>query len=305
MKMKNNYLVFLLLAVVAFLGSCQKDKTESPVGTTNTKPAYFPPQQGYIKLDISSLTLNKGGYKLISAVLHNSDNSVSINQPSFLWQSSNSNIATVSNGQITAVDTGYTSITVTDGLHGVLTLNLKVVSTSINISKAPTQIVFNTVAGIMGNNAIALLPNTTRNISYTIYDAQGNTVNTTPVFYSTTNVPFSINDNSITSSSTLGIWDIKAKIGSNVLSGNLKVIVFQSDTTTFIEPVFETFPSHFYKPNLVTDKPLLVHYNQVWYSLIDGIHWNVKTVSPEQIISNFPNVVDVNAAGYLSSSPIL
>lgn len=292
---------FMVIAVSLF-SSCKKDKSGSnSVIPANTTPAYVPPQPGYLKFDISSLTLNKGTNKLILPVLHNSDNSIANPQPSFLWHSDNDNIATVINGQITTIDTGFTSISVTDGIHGVLNINLKVVPENSNISSDPSQIVFNTVAGIMGNNAIALLPNSTRNISYTIFDVQGNIVNATPVFYTTSSVPFSINGDAISSSSILGIWDVKAKIGSKLLSGNLKVIVFQSDTNKYINPIRGTFPEYFYKPDLASAIPLVITYNKVWYSYIDGFHWYVEVVSPDQIISNFPDVISSNAAGYIIS----
>lgn len=295
--------IYPIILLTTILIGCKKDKNEPAVespstisgGSINTTPAYVPPQPGTLNLNIHSLVLHPGDNATVSATLYNDTGGVVFGS-SFLWQSQNNNIATVSGGLITANNIGSTYVMVTDGTHGFSYVNVSVVSTSSVISNAPTQIVYGIWPGFMG-----LRHNMTRTIGYTLYDASGNVVTgVTPTFVAPTNSGLLISGNSITAPNFDGFWDVSAIIGGDTLSNKLKTMVFNSsDTITRIHA--EPNCPYFFPYYNVSAAALNVEIVKTWWNPITGFAMKIFTTSPTKILIDLPSVAILNSAGLITS----
>ena len=216
---------YLLLSIVILLFGCSKSDDDS-TSPTNTKPAYVAPVDGALSVDISDLILHIGNTATISAKLYDV-NSISLPTSNLLWQSSDNSVATVSNGHITAIGVGNCTITVTDGIHGILTTNVSVIANSVSI---PTT----AFSATINPDFIVMQPNSSKNFTYVTRNAQGAIVNSSLTFLAPNNSGLSISGNTINSGNKTGVYDIIAKSGSDMLKTNFKVYVVDLPQSTTI-----------------------------------------------------------------------
>ena len=242
----NSFLI--LAAAICFTSSCKKkndsENINAPTGNTSTTPSYVSPKPGSLMVNISNLTLHVGGTAQINEALYNSDGSISTTTPGLIWQSANTSYATVTSGLVTAIDTGFTTVTVTDGLHGILVVNVNIVGNGTVIPNTATQVQWS-----FKGNVLLMQPGTTQTISnYTVYNSAGKvlpSVNLTFVAPSASGLSFS--GNSVTAGTTTGSFEVKAVSGTDTLANTLNVVVgAATDTSYSLQVVQGTFPALFF-----------------------------------------------------------
>ena len=249
-------------------------------------------------VNISNLTLHVGGTAQINAALYNSDGSISTTTPGLIWQSANTSYATVTSGLVTAIDTGFTTVTVTDGLHGILVVNVNIVGNGTVIPNTATQVQWS-----FKGNVLLMQPGTTQTISnYTVYNSAGKvlpSVNLTFVAPSASGLSFS--GNSVTAGTTTGSFEVKAVSGTDTLANTLNVVVgAATDTSYSLQVVQGTFPAIFFSNNLSSNTPLLISVTKCWYSGGVPAYYTYIT-SPDKILIRGDGSVVLNAQGLLSS----
>lgn len=290
----NNYLG-LLVIMMAITSSCEKNESENPSSQTQTPtPAYVPPQPGALRLNLSNLTLHVGENATVEAQYYNVDGSIGTT-PVLLWQSADNDIATVVNGTITAHSLGFTTITVTDGTHGILRVNLSIVENSVTIGSNPVNINYNIWPSFMG-----LRYNMTRTISYTLYDARGNPVSGTPTFIPPINSGLLISGNNITAPNFDGLWDVLCVVGNDTLPQKLKVMVFNSSDTSTVIGAVPNCPAFFSYYNSSAEA-IQIDVWKIWWDPINGLALNIFTASPQKITLGQPAVATLNEGGYVTS----
>lgn len=225
--MKKNCALFILLLIVTSFNACKK------VNDNHTEtPAYVAPSQpGIIVLSQTSYTLyadtgsGSHNYQVtLSAKLYNSNGQLDPVQPTFSFESNNTEVATVDNtGSIKGLKVGTSAIAVTDNVHGV---------TNAIVSVLPyDSVLFLSALSIVFSAPVIELPvGTSQNATYQLFDGTGNVVST-PVILSADNATgITISGNSIQASAS-GIYTITAfNASQQQLSGALIVHAYVPHT---------------------------------------------------------------------------
>jgi hypothetical protein len=203
----------------------------------------------------------------------------------------------VNSGLVTANAVGDCEVTVTDGIHGVLVVNVSVVSNTVSITNTPTSISWSFLGDIL-----AIHTNSASSVSnYTVYNSQGIAVFPTLSFIPPANSGLIFSGNTVTSGSVTGSFNVKVKAGNDTLTNTLNVVVLNSDTVYSFDIVQGTLPRIFYRSNVAVPNPLLISVNKCWYVGSTPTFSNYIT-SPEKMeIINTEDGVILNSNGKLES----
>ncbi len=298
MRKTTQILLATGFAALATFSSCKKATNENNLTPpANTTPAYVPPQPGSLVTSNSSLVLQVNTSTTVGAVIYNADGTYSPNPPSIIWQSNNTAIATVSNGTINAVAEGVTSVTVTDGIHGVLVVNVQVIGATVALPTKPTHVLWTFNA-----NVLAMKPNTSQPLgNFVVFTAAGQAVqNPVLTFMPPAASGLSFNSNNVSSGATTGSFDVLVKIGNDTLENPLRVLV-NSDTAYSFEVVYGTWPLVFHSNNLTAQTPVMIAVTKCWYAGNVPVFDHYVT-SPEKIqFVDQEGSVALNAEGKLTS----
>ena len=285
--MKKNILLFIISLIII---SCNNQDDSNNVNQT---PYQVNPIEGYLQINMNSLTMHIGDTKTVTANLYNS---AGVLQPSssLVWTSGNPEVATVSNGTIVAVSEGFCEIGVAgpDGLADMLPVN--VVANNIVIDASASQVSFQNDFVIMGTNTTTAIP------GLTIYNDMGNVVNTDVTFLPPQNSGLTFSGNTISSSSVTGNFDVLILAGNDTLSNSLLVnVVTEGVVNRSLRVVPNSVPEAFYDNNISSTRPILVKVSEILYE--NGIiTQNIFVTSPDVIELNDDSVV-LNSQGYLTS----
>ncbi len=298
MKKAIVFFDFCFLAmIIAVTFSCNKGNSasSSPLYTT---PAYIAPTQpGILNISQKSLVLHVTNVATINARIYNSDGTIQVSQPGFIWTSDNSTVASVSGGVITANSIGNALITVTDGSHGLEYVNVSVVAIATTIQTNKYFINFTPPV-------LSLQTGTSGLFNYTVTTADGKSVAITPAFSSSALSGISISGKAVHAGNTTGLFNVIAVNGIDTLIGTLQILVSNAsspvaDTTWKISKLI-SFPINFSNINLVS-LPVRIEVTEIIHrkTMKDSI---IKfQTSPDQIIINYPSVISLNSSGMMTS----
>ena len=287
----------LFIATTALLWSCKKDNHSgsNSTGYQTFSPATIAPTQpGMLVVSQNTLVLHVNASATVTAKIYNSDGTPAATQPAFTWTVNNSQIASVANGTITALSTGFATVAVTDGTHGYDYVQVNVVADSVTISQQVACVTFNPPF-------ISLKAGATANFSYTVTNLQGQLVSATPLFSSSS--PITVSTSSVQAGNTTGYFNIIAVNGTDTLHGVLPVLVYNGqvntpDTTYTISKLI-TYPQGFNKNGLVAD-PVRIEITQ---TIQNGSNISIQKfqTSPDAIGIAYPSIVTVNSNGCITS----
>ena len=284
------------------LVGCSKsndNSTSSASVVSSGIPLYVKPVDGSLKTNVSSLSLHKNSTASIVAYSVLANGTVTA-ATSLVWQSSDNAIATVSNGVVSSKGVGNCEVTVTDGIHGILSINVSVLPDSIAISSKATQVNWS-----FKNDVVIIKPKSNFSVAgYKVYDAKGALVNTTVSFVTPTGSGLTFSGNTVTSDTTLGSFDVIVTAGSDTLSGALKVVVASAvskDTSYTIARI--SGPLAFYKTGVTANRPLIINVIKSWYNANGVLNTSNFTTSPDKI-DFYDNAVRVNEQGFLVSQNV-
>jgi hypothetical protein len=298
-------IIHFLVLIVIILSGCKKDKNNSApesstsvtTGGGNTTPAYVPPQPGSLKVNVNSLTLHPGDNASIIATMYNSNGAITAISSSLIWNTSDAGIAGVSNGLVTANAIGNCNITVTDGIHGVLKIEISVIASTSSISTSPAS-----VEWPYASNTLVMKTDTIESVTnYTVYNSKGSTVSAPLTFIAPAGSGLVFSGNSVSSGSVTGCFNILVKSGSDTLDNPLKILVVNTDTVYSFDIVQGTLSRTFFKNNVASANPLLINVTKSWKN---GGIYPVKTnyiTSPDKIELYGDGSVTLNSQGKLES----
>lgn len=297
-------IIYLIAFTTIFFSSCKKDKNEpasdnTPTlggSSTNTIPAYVQPQAGSLKVNVNSLIMHPGDNVTLIASLYNANGTVA-STSGLIWNSSNSGIANVNNGIVTANTIGNCEVTVTDGIHGLLIVNISIVSNTTSITNTPTSICFS-----LSGCVLAMPTNSVVSVSnYTVYNSQGIAVFPALTFIPPANSGLMFSGNTVTSGSVIGSFNVKVKAGNDTLTNTLNVVVLNTDTVYSFDIVQGSLARVFYKNNVASANPVIINVKKCWLVGSTPTFSNYIT-SPDKIeIVNNEDGIILNSSGKLES----
>jgi hypothetical protein len=297
--------ICILVLITAIFVSCKKGKNDSTsddptnpgTATGNTTPAYVPPQPGSLKVSVSSLTLHPGDNTSLVATLYNVNGSVIVSPPSLIWNTSDANVASVNNGLVTANTLGNCDITVTDGIHGILRIDVSVVSSSLTIPSSAT-----TVEWPYAGNTLVMKTDTIESVTnYTVYNSKGMQVSAPLTFIAPSGSGLIFSGNSVTSGSLTGCFNILVKSGNDTLENSLKILVVNTDTVYSFDIVQGSLSRGFNKNGVASANPLMINVTKSWNN---GGPYPQKTnyvTSPDKIELYGDGSVTLNSQGKFES----
>lgn len=296
--MKKAIPYLAIIALLISIGSCKKsdnNNNNNENGYTFTPVYIAPSQPGILQVSQSSITINVGQSATVSAAVYNSDGTAQTNQPTFFWDTDSSNVATVSNGQVTGVAEGSAIISVTDGSHGIMYVGVNVVSPSTTIPSSPTDIVFTPPV-------LVLAKQQSGSISYSIRNQSGQTTAASPTFIASSGI--TVTGNTVQAGNTAGNYTVMAISGTDTLRGALQVIVYDPQSTSHdtVVKIFNliNFPINFTKNNLVSN-PFRIGVVKTYMNSNGTLSVEQFQTSPTDVTIYNTNVVTINAAGNFTS----
>jgi hypothetical protein len=300
MKKFRSLGVFLSLSLLVFV-ACKKKKNDdnstsndnlTPI-TSSVSPFKVPEASGFLNVNFSSVTLHSGDNVTATANLFDANGNIQ-STTVLIWQSSNTLIATVNSGAIHATSVGLCEVTVTDGIHGISSININVVPDSVSIPNTATQISWSS-----GNDLIIIDPNSTKPIpDHKIYDAKGTLLSSVVTFIPPANSDLSFSSGSITSKGVTGDFTVRMAVGADTLQNTLKVLVLKSTDTSYSLTSAGSLP-YFFDNNISSERPLLLKVTKCWHS--GGIVFQNSFITSPDKVQFSDNHVVLNNQGYLSS----
>lgn len=288
----------LLILSITGLSACKKDRSGSEPEKEKTHydytPHFVPPADGYLQVSVNSLVLNVGNTATITARLFDVSGS-SVAAGSLIWQSSNEDIVEVASGTVSARAVGLAEITVTDGVHGILSINVNVMAESEKISKFPVSVQWS-----LPGDVLVMQPNASKDIgNYTVYDNTGNAVAKQITLLSPDIAKLTVSGTTVRSTSELGDYSVRVVIDKDTLADPLKVLVANTNDTSYSVGVVPGSLPFFYDNNVTATRPIMLKVNKYWFEN-GNLKQKIFVVSPEKI-SLSDDAVTVDGSGYLTS----
>lgn len=306
--MKTQFFVFTTLILLVSLVHCKKedevDSSNPPNNNTTVPPAIVPPSSpGFIScVHVLNLTFDLSGSNptgQINAVLYEGSGSIVSNQPNFIYSADDNQIATVdASGIVTGLQLGSTIVSVTDNIHGIQYVAVTVTDSIFDLSQ-PFSVTFNPVF-------LAVDLNGTATFNFTAYNVKGEVVSPNVTFFSTS-PGFSVNSNSVTSTSEGGT-EIKVLGPSlDTINGILSVYSYNAQDplywcdTIITDLILDFYPYLFSRPG-VTALPVRITVVELYTSCSTTVSgtYNSYQTSPDQIIL-YGNKIRLNALGLIES----
>ncbi|NHM06680.1 hypothetical protein G4D82_05565 [Flavobacterium sp. CYK-4] len=238
------------------------------------------------------MMLHVGNYATIPVkAFDENGNAISV---ALTWSTSDSTVAIVSNGTVTAIGIGSCEISFTDNVHSVRSINVDVVANSTLISNSASQIDL----GITGN-MLFLNTDATEPFSFKLYNDSGQIVNNNAVTLEFPNGSgLTWNGTNIMTSSQTGVFVIRFRVGDIYLPQVLQVFVnnptasITSDTIYAFSVIPSTFPSRFYKAGSA-GRPILINACKAYY-----VPNNTFPVSKSYV--TVPDIIELSGGGEIS-----
>jgi hypothetical protein len=251
---------------------------------------------GGLAVNVSTLTLHVKDTVTIVAKLFAPDGT-SAKLSSLVWQSSDDTLATVSNGLVTARSLGICAITVTDGNHGILSVNVTVLPDSIAISARPAQVDFPTTNDlvVMGLNSKIALP------GFQVYDAKGHVVNVSGLtFIPPTGSGVAVASNTVTSGATSGVFPVTIVAGTDTIANPLQVLVapaVSTDTTYSITRINGPGSFQVNKLPFTSDRGFVLTIVKSWYQ--NNVLQNSTFVAAPDQVDCDQHFMSIDGQGYV------
>ncbi|MFN8274304.1 MAG: hypothetical protein U0X58_05415 [Flavobacteriaceae bacterium] len=282
--------ILLLFFILTIIQACSSSES---VLESNNSPDFVAPIYGRLKINVMGIALHPGESTTVFANQYN-QNGVLINSPSLNWSSTDTAVASVNNGIVTANGEGYCEIVVQDGIREQR-MSVNVINNIFEIGNNPTQISFDDDLLVLWANDSKPLPH------YQLYNAKGQPVSG----YEITILPpqdasLTFSSNNISSARVMGRSDALVRVGNDTLQNGLGILVAsQVDTTYAIKLAPYTFPGKFYKDGVAANRPVKIEVTKNWFN--NGqLQQQIYTTSPDRIELN-DDCVTLDTNGRLKS----
>jgi hypothetical protein len=290
--------IFTLIWVLSLIYACSKSNKEDtgktvdpPVTTTTPAPHYVAPTEGSLKVNVTSLTLHVGESATIIAAKSDADGKA-VNASGLTWNSSSTATATITTGLVTAKAVGLAEITVTDGVHGLISINVNVVDDATVIADKAAQ-------ADLKQSVIVVAPNGSATFDYTLYNARGKAVTGAVTFLPPTGSGITFAGNKVTASVKTGDFTVPIRSGADTLQNALRVLVQNPADTTYAITGVGSIVGIFYQYDVSSERPVLINVTKSWVA--NGVTKQYSFItSPDKMTFSDGNV-NLDANGYLHS----